>query len=60
MNKINDLDIDYDAVKDVLSETASKFKDELAALGKQLQDSGFFDRLFAWVKDLFNSIFNKE
>ncbi len=55
MNKIKDLDIDYSAIKNALSEAADKFKQELG----DLKDSGFFDRLFSWIKDIFDSIFNR-
>jgi uncharacterized protein YpuA (DUF1002 family) len=58
MSDINSLDLDYSKLKDTLDKSASKFKDEMSALGKELKDSGFFDKLFNWIKDFFNSIFN--
>lgn len=58
MSDINDLDIDYAQVKDTLEKAASNFKDELAAIGKELKESGILDKIWAWFKDLINSIFN--
>ena len=58
MSDINNLDLDYSKLKDTLDKSASKFKEEMSALGKELKDSGFFDKLFNWIKDFFNSIFN--
>ncbi len=58
MSNINDLDLDYSKLKDTLDKSASKFKDEMEALGKELKDSGFFDKLFSWISDFFSSLFN--
>lgn len=58
MSNINDLDLDYSKLKDTLDKSASKFKDEMEALGKELKNSGFFDKLFSWISDFFSSLFN--
>jgi len=58
MSNINDLDLDYSKLKDTLDKSASKFKDEMEALGKELKNSGFFDKLFIWISDFFSSLFN--
>jgi len=58
MSNINDLDLDYYKLKDTLDKSASKFKDEMDALGKELKDSGFFDKLFSWISEFFSSLFN--
>ncbi len=58
MSDINDLDLDYSKLKDTLDKSASKFKDEMEALGKELKDSGFFDKLFNWISEFFSSLFN--
>lgn len=58
MSDINDLDLDYSKLKDTLDKSASKFKDEMASLGKELKDSGFFDKLFNWISEFFSSLFN--
>ena len=58
MSDINDLDLDYSKLKDTLDKSASKFKDEMANLGKELKDSGFFDKLFKWISEFFSSLFN--
>ncbi|MGN9162637.1 DUF1002 domain-containing protein [Clostridium sulfidigenes] len=58
MSNINDLDLDYSKLKDTLDKSASKFKDEMNALGKELKDSGFFDKLFSWISEFFSSLFN--
>ncbi|WP_346870040.1 DUF1002 domain-containing protein [Clostridium sp. UBA5119] len=58
MSNINDLDLDYSKLKDTLDKSASKFKDEMEALGKELKDSGFFDKLFSWISEFFSSLFN--
>ncbi|MEG1255810.1 DUF1002 domain-containing protein [Clostridium sp.] len=58
MSDINDLDLDYSKLKDTLDKASSKFKDDMTALGKELKDSGFFDKLFNWIREFFNSIFS--
>lgn len=58
MSDINDLDLDYSKLKDTLDKSASKFKDEMEAIGKELKDSGFFDKLFNWISEFFSSLFN--
>ncbi|GAA0771918.1 DUF1002 domain-containing protein [Clostridium subterminale] len=58
MSDINNLDLDYSKLKDTLDKSASKFKDEMASLGKELKDSGFFDKLFNWISEFFSSLFN--
>lgn len=58
MSNINDLDLDYSKLKDTLDKSASKFKNEMEALGKELKDSGFFDKLFSWISEFFSSLFN--
>ncbi|WP_346916161.1 DUF1002 domain-containing protein [Clostridium sp.] len=58
MSDINDLDLDYSKLKDTLDKSASKFKDEMASIGKELKDSGFFDKLFNWISEFFSSLFN--
>ncbi|MEG0307779.1 MAG: DUF1002 domain-containing protein [Clostridium sp.] len=58
MSDINDLDLDYSKLKDTLDKASSKFKEDMAALGKELKDSGFFDKLFNWIKEFVSSIFN--
>lgn len=60
MSDINDLDIDYSKVKDTLNKAADKFKDDMAALGKYLEDTGFFEKMWNWIKEAFNSIFGEE
>ncbi len=60
MSDINDLDIDYDKVKDTLNKAADKFKDDMAALGKYLEDTGFFEKMWNWITEAFNSIFGQE
>lgn len=59
MSDINDLDIDYDKVKDTLNKAADKFKDDLATLGKYLEDTGFFEKMWNWIKEVINSIFGQ-
>jgi len=60
MSDINDLDLDYSKLKDTLDKASSKFKDDMTALGKEIKGSGFFDKLFNWIKDFFNSIFSSD
>lgn len=59
MSDINDLDIDYSKVKDTLNKAGEKFKDDMAALGKYLEDTGFFEKLWNWIKEFVNSIFGQ-
>ena len=59
MSNINDLDIDYSKVKDTLNKAADKFKDDMAALGKYLEDTGFFERLWNWIRNFVTSIFGQ-
>lgn len=60
MSDINNLDIDYDKVKDTLNKAADKFKDDLATLGKYLEDTGFFEKMWNWIKEALSSIFGQE
>lgn len=59
MSDINDLDIDYSQVKDTLNKAADKFKEDMSALGKYLEDTGFFEKLWNWIKDFVSSIFGQ-
>ncbi len=58
MSDINKLDLNYSDLKDTLDKASSKFEDNMKALGKELNDSGFFDKLFNWIGNFFSSLFN--
>lgn len=51
MNKINDLDIDYDSIKDSIKQNSSKLLEDLKGLGKEIKESGVLERLWAWLKN---------
>ena len=66
MININDLDINYDNVKDTLKNISNQISESLKNAGKDIQDSGFFQDLmdsignffsdfFGWIKNLFNN-----
>ncbi len=58
MSDINNLDLNYSDLKDTLDKASSKFEDNMKSLSKELNDSGFFDKLFKWIGNFFSSLFN--
>lgn len=54
MNKINDLDIDYDAIKDSLKQNSSNLLEDLKSLGKEIKESGILERLWNWLKNFID------
>lgn len=52
--KMRDIDIDFDKVRDQLEDLTSKIKDKLDDLNI---DNGFWEKVVNWFKNLFNSIF---
>ncbi|MDZ7548915.1 DUF1002 domain-containing protein, partial [Clostridium perfringens] len=58
MVNINDLDIDYDNVKDTLKNIGNQISDALKKSGKDIQDSGFFQGLFDAIGNFFSEIFS--
>ncbi|MCR1949801.1 MULTISPECIES: DUF1002 domain-containing protein [unclassified Clostridium] len=54
MANINDLDIDYDNVKDTLKNIGNQISEALKNSGKDIQDSGFFQRLFDAIGNFFS------
>ena len=55
MSDINELDIEYKDIKKSLNLTADKLKSDLEALGKNIKESGFFQKIFSWISDLWTS-----
>lgn len=62
MSDINDLDIDYKEVKDTLNSVGEKlFQDLKDALNKgeeigmKIKESGIFEKIWNWIKNLWNS-----
>lgn len=58
MSRINDLDIDYDVVKDSLKNIGNKITEALKVSGKDIQDSGFFKELLNGISKFFSEIIN--
>ncbi len=58
MVNINDLDIDYDNVKDTLKNIGNQISEALKKSGKDIQDSGFFQGLFDAIGNFFSEIFS--
>lgn len=58
MSRINDLDIDYDVVKDSLKNIGNKITEALKVSGKDIQDSGFFKELLNGINKFFSEIIN--
>lgn len=58
MSKINDLDIDYDKVKDTLTNISNQIAEVLKKSGKEIQDSGFLQNILSTLSNFFSSIFN--
>lgn len=54
MNKINDLDIDYDSIKDSIKQNSSKLLEDLKSLGNEIKESGILERLWNWLKNFIN------
>lgn len=52
MNKINDLDIDYDVIKDSIKQNSSKLLNDLKSLGNEIKESGILERIWIWIKNL--------
>lgn len=52
--KMRDIDIDFDKVRDQLDDLTHKIKDKLDDLNI---DEGFWEKVVNWFKNLFNSIF---
>lgn len=59
MSRINDLDINYDSVKDSLNKFGSEIKNILKDQGEKIKESGFFQKLWEDIKDFFSSLFDK-
>jgi len=58
MSKINELDIDYDKVKDTLKNISNQIAEVLKESGKEIQESGFFQKLLTALGNFFSSIFD--
>lgn len=56
MVDVKDLNIDYSKVKDTLKNLTNQLSTALDKAGTQLSESGFFDKLFAGLSDLFNGV----
>lgn len=54
--KMRDLNIDFDKVRDQLEDLTSTIKDKLGDLNLDI-DEGFWEKVVNWFKNLFNSIF---
>lgn len=54
--KMRDLNIDFDKVRDQLEDLTSTIKDKLGDLNLEI-DEGFWEKVVNWFKNLFNSIF---
>lgn len=52
MNKINNLDIDYDVIKDSIKQNSSKLLNDLKSLGNEIKESGILERMWIWIKNL--------
>lgn len=55
--KMRDLNIDFDKVRDQLEDLTSTIKDKLGDINIDI-DEGFWEKVVNWLKNLFNSIFN--
>ena len=60
MNKINDLDIDYDAIKDSIKQNSSKLLEDLKSLGNEIKESGILERLWNWIKNFIDKWTNSQ
>ncbi|MBC5628294.1 DUF1002 domain-containing protein [Clostridium sp. NSJ-6] len=60
MNKINDLDIDYDAIKDSIKQNSSKLLEDLKSLGNEIKESGILERLWNWLKNFIDKWTNSQ
>lgn len=56
MNEINNLDIDYSKVKNTLNNLGDQLSNALKNAGKELSESGFFQKLLDGISDFFKSI----
>lgn len=56
-DKMKDLDIDFDQIKDQLNDIASSIKDKLDDLDIQI-DQNFFEKVLDFFKNIFDSIAN--
>ena len=58
MVNINDLDIDYDNVKETLKNISNQISEALKNSGKDIQDSGFLQGLFDAIGNFFSQFFD--
>lgn len=56
MVNINDLDIDYDNVKDTLKNISNQISEALKNSGHDIQNSGFFQELLEVIKNFFSQL----
>lgn len=55
MSDVNELDINYKDVKGTLEKATEKFREDMKALGKEIKESGIFEKMWNWMKNLWNS-----
>lgn len=55
MSDVNKLDINYKDIKATLEKATEKFREDMKALGKEIKESGIFEKMWNWVKNLWNS-----
>lgn len=54
MDQINNLDIDYDSIKDSIKQNGSKLLEDLKALGNDINESGILERIWTWLTNFLN------
>ncbi len=56
MEDMNDLDIEYNDIKDTMNNISDRISESLKEAGVKLQESGIFEKIGDWFSDLFRNL----
>ena len=58
MEDVNDLDIEYNDIKDTMQNIGNSISESLIEEGIKLQESGLLEKIGDWISDFFNHLFD--
>ena len=58
MEDVNDLDIEYNDIKDTMQNIENSISESLKEAGIKLQESGLLEKIGDWISDFFNHLFD--
>lgn len=58
MEDVNDLDIEYNDIKDTMQNIGNSISESLKEAGIKLQESGLLEKIGDWISDFFNHLFD--